>query len=103
MYPGRVAPAHTIVPGCFIPGYDVYLLHKQQQCINDGKENIMAVITATPKSIRPHLMVAEMDTDFGRVWSTPMFKAELDQWIRGQEAFGGLSDYCCASTCWCES
>lgn len=64
----------------------------------------MPVVTATPNSVRPHLMVAEMDGDFGRVWSQPMFKAELDKWIRNQESYGnGISDYCCANTCWCVS
>lgn len=59
--------------------------------------------TATPKSIRPHLAMAEMEADTGyRYWSDPMPEFALDQWVRGEEAIGaGLSDYCCSGKCWC--
>lgn len=65
----------------------------------------MTAITATPKSVRPHLMVAEIETESGyRYWSEPMFKVSLDLWLdktltRDRE--DGLSDYCCANGCWC--
>lgn len=63
----------------------------------------MAAITVTPKSIRPHLMMAEIEEESGyRRWSKPMVPAQLDPWVWQATRFGGgLSDYCCASTCWC--
>lgn len=64
----------------------------------------MTAITATPKSVRPHLMVAEMEAESGyRYWSDPMFKVQLDLWIDKEVKFDNyLSDYCCANGCWCE-
>lgn len=64
----------------------------------------MAAVTATPKSIRPHLMVAEIEADSGyRYWSAPMASSlEMNLWIDQQEKFGGsISDLCCANGCWC--
>lgn len=63
----------------------------------------MTAITATPKSVRPHLMVAEVEAEEGyRYWSQPMPKLELDLWLTKELRFGaGLSDYCCANDCWC--
>lgn len=64
----------------------------------------MTTITATPKSVRPHLMVAEVETESGyRFWSAPMPKLELDVWLHRQLKGGEdyLSDYCCANGCWC--
>lgn len=60
-------------------------------------------ITATPKSIRPHLMMAEIEEEYGyRHWSKPMPGFQLNSWIWQQTRFGaGLSDWCCASSCWC--
>jgi len=63
-----------------------------------------AVITATPKSIRPHIMMAELDSMYGRRWTKPMPKHELDlhlwQTFRVQPEVG-LSDYDCSGGCWC--
>lgn len=63
----------------------------------------MAVITATPKSVRSHLVMAEIETESGyRMWSKPMPPVHLNSWVFQQLRFGGgLSDYCCASGCWC--
>jgi hypothetical protein len=63
----------------------------------------MTTITATPKSVRPHLMVAEVEADSGyRYWSAPMFRLEMDLWLYKELRFGsGLSDLCCANGCWC--
>lgn len=63
----------------------------------------MTAITATPKSIRPHLMVAEMEAESGyRYWSKPMPKVQLDLWIDKEAKHENyLSDYCCANDCWC--
>lgn len=63
----------------------------------------MTAITATPKSVRPHLMVAEMEAESGyRYWSAPMPKVQLDLWINQQAKHENyLSDYCCANGCWC--
>lgn len=63
----------------------------------------MAVVAVTPKSVRPHLMMAEIEADYGyRYWSKPMVPAELNPWVWQQTRFGGgVSDYCCASRCWC--
>ena len=64
----------------------------------------MTTITATPKSVRPHLMVAEVEAESGyRYWSQPMFKLQLDLWLNKELRFGDsyLSDYCCANGCWC--
>lgn len=62
-----------------------------------------AVVTATPKTIRSHLMMAEIEADTGyRYWSKPMPKVQLDQWVNTELKYsGGLSDYCCSSRCWC--
>ncbi len=64
----------------------------------------MAAITATPLTVRPHLMIAEMESiDYGgRVWSDPMFKVSLDLWVDQMSRDYYLSDYCCSSQCWCE-
>lgn len=65
----------------------------------------MTGITATPKSVRPHLMVAEIEAESGyRYWSEPMFKVSLDLWLTKEFKLhrgSGLSDYCCANGCWC--
>lgn len=65
-----------------------------------------STITATPKSVRPHLMVAEIETESGyRYWSAPMFKVQLDLWLAKEfrvSRDSGLSDYCCANGCWCD-
>lgn len=63
----------------------------------------MAAITATPLTTRPHVMVAEVEERDGyRHWSAPMSKLELDLWLDSTLRHGaGLSDYCCAATCWC--
>ena len=66
----------------------------------------MAAVTATPKSIRPHIQVAEME-DAGtgyRYWSAPMQGSlEISQFLAEQENKGQLlSDLCCSAECWCE-
>lgn len=63
----------------------------------------MSAVTATPKTIRPHLMMAEIESDMGyRFWSEPMPPFQLDQWVNNSLKYGGgLSDYCCSSKCWC--
>jgi hypothetical protein len=63
----------------------------------------MTAITATPKSIRPHVMVAEIEAESGyRYWSEPMSKAALNLWVDKELKWEGeLSDFCCASSCWC--
>ena len=60
-------------------------------------------ITATPKSVRPHIAIAEMVADMGyRYRSAPMPEFALDQWVRNESRFGAvLSDYCCTVKCWC--
>ena len=62
-----------------------------------------STITATPKSVRPHIMMCEIEEESGyRHWSKPMVPAQLNPWVWQQTRFGaGVSDYCCASTCWC--
>lgn len=67
-------------------------------------------ITATPKSIRPHLEVAEIETVDGyRYWSEPMLHSALMGWLDAQlkPSAGGyhdsyLSDLDCAVGCWCD-
>lgn len=88
-------------------GYAFYI-HKV--CVTEIKGKNMTAVTATPKSIRPHVMMAEIEEDSGyRHWTKPMPKFRLDLELDRQfrDAKGrvrkdiGLSDYCCASTCWC--
>lgn len=66
----------------------------------------MAQVTATPLTVRPHVLVAEVEFyDGGRMWSAPMSNIALDLWLYNgvlRDGFAGLSDYCCAATCWCE-
>lgn len=64
----------------------------------------MTAITATPKSVRPHVEVAELEHEDGyRYWTQPMPKAEMDvflaQELKKDEWY--LSDLGCAMTCWC--
>lgn len=62
-------------------------------------------ITATPKSVRPHLTVVEVqDSKTGyRFWSEPMRSSlEVNLWIASREKEGHeLSDLCCSGKCWC--
>lgn len=65
----------------------------------------MSAVTATPKSIRPHVQIAELeDSQYGyRYWTTP-FKSSLEfNLFLSQEAARGhhLSDISCANECWC--
>lgn len=59
--------------------------------------------TATPKTVRPHIVAAEIQEDTGyRWWTSPMPSHQLDAVIWQQTRYGaGLSDYDCATTCWC--
>jgi hypothetical protein len=63
----------------------------------------MMTITSTPKTIRPHVVMAEMEHEDGyRLWSKPMSRLELTGWIFEHRKVGyEVSDYDCASTCWC--
>lgn len=63
----------------------------------------MTAITATPKSIRPHLMMAEIEDMSGyRHWSPPMSKAALNLWVDKEQKYGAsLSEFSCSSVCWC--
>lgn len=63
----------------------------------------MTAITATPKTIRPHVVMAEMEDPSGyRYWSEPTSSLELSLWITRQCKIGAtVSDYDCSSTCWC--
>lgn len=66
----------------------------------------MATVTATPKSIRPHVLVAELqDAESGyRYWSDPMQGSlKVNQFLKEQKDLGQeLSDLCCSMKCWCE-
>lgn len=60
-------------------------------------------ITATPKTIRPHVVTAQlMELDGSTWWTTPMPSHRLSPYIWQEQRFGALlSDYDCATTCWC--
>lgn len=64
----------------------------------------MSAVTATPLSVRPHVLVAEIQAESGfRYWSEPMNNLELSLWVSSELAVRGreLSDYCCSAKCWC--
>lgn len=61
-------------------------------------------VKVTPLIFRQHVMVAELETDYGfRVWTEPMTQRKLDEFLAtqrlGEESW--LSDYCCSTGCWC--
>lgn len=65
----------------------------------------MTAVTATPKSIRPHVQVVELqgaETGY-RFWSDPMQGVlAVNQFVNEQKAIGyGLSDVDCSTKCWC--
>lgn len=64
-------------------------------------------ITATPKSVRPHVSVVEVqDSETGyRFWSAPLRSSlDVNLWIGDRKEEGyALSDLCCSGTCWCIS
>lgn len=64
----------------------------------------MSAVTATPLSVRPHVMVAQIEAESGyRYWSESMSNMELSMWVSKELAVAGngLSDYCCSMKCWC--
>lgn len=63
----------------------------------------MTAITATPKTVRSHLMMVEIEEESGyRHWSEPMYQPALSLWVSRALRFGAsFSDSDCASTCWC--
>lgn len=65
----------------------------------------MATVTATPKSVRPHVQVVQfedMETGY-RYWSEPIEGSlNINQFLMEQEGRGqALSDLCHSIKCWC--
>lgn len=58
----------------------------------------------TPRDLRPHLLVAEIENDWGyRWWTEPMLASDLKAYL-GQEHIAEkyfLSDVDCSTECWC--
>lgn len=67
----------------------------------------MTAVTVTPKDIRPHIVVAELeDMETGyRYWTPPMQGGvKTSQFLKEQEEKGHmLSDLTCSVECWCWS
>lgn len=63
----------------------------------------MTTSTVTPKSVRPHVVIAEIEDESGyRYWTKPTANAlEMNSWLFKALKHGELSDYCCANECWC--
>lgn len=65
----------------------------------------MSAVTATPKSIRPHVLVAELvDGETGyRYWTAPFQNSLEFNLFLSQEAERGqnLSEVSCSMKCWC--
>ena len=66
----------------------------------------MTAVTATPKSIRPHIQVVEVENAEGyRQWSAPLHDSvALNSFLFMEESQGRyVSDVSCSYECWCQS